>query len=135
ENEDAHLLSTLRIPISEHAAEFDAQILALTKIFVDSLNEAKLPGVNAEGQALTGSINRFHQFLSEAAFTERDRVIGTLQKIQSLRSSGVAHRKGDKYRKAIARANPEQKKLPSISRELFTEIIAILELLGAHFNP
>ena len=37
EPEDEHFLTCLRVPLSDDQAEFDAQVLALTKVLVDSL--------------------------------------------------------------------------------------------------
>lgn len=36
---DAHFYRTLRVPLSNDQAEFDSQVLALTKILIDSINE------------------------------------------------------------------------------------------------
>jgi len=37
--EDGHYFKTLRVPLTKEQKEFDEQVLALTKIFIDSLNE------------------------------------------------------------------------------------------------
>jgi len=42
DQKDQHLLTALHLPTTEDQSEFDSQVLALTKILVDSLNEAEL---------------------------------------------------------------------------------------------
>lgn len=38
-DEDLHFYTALRVPLTDDQAEFDSQILALTKVLVDSINE------------------------------------------------------------------------------------------------
>jgi hypothetical protein len=39
---DKHNFDSLRIPLGDNQLEFDQQVIALTKIIIDSLNEAEI---------------------------------------------------------------------------------------------
>lgn len=98
---DIHLLSTLRIPLSESPAEFEQQVLSLTKILVDSINEkeiSKLLSDTVQGQK---GIDKLEALLREKSVRGYVEHVKFLRNLQSLRSTGVAHRKGKKFDKEI----------------------------------
>jgi hypothetical protein len=97
--EDVGHLTSLKVPTSEEQHQFDQEVLSLCKILVDSLNEEEigrglvLPP-NAKG------ITKLRVFLEQRDREASGQVIPFLRNLQSLRS-GVAHRKGDDYWRAI----------------------------------
>ena len=94
---DAHYMAALRVPLADTDIEFDAQILALAKIMVDSLNESALGNACPAAAELEGSISRYEQYGKANALPELESHVSTLQAIQALRSSSVAHRKGSRF--------------------------------------
>jgi hypothetical protein len=98
--EDSHLMRGLHVPISDEQREFDEQVLALAKLLVDFLNEAKL------GQQLTGlrpsakGIDKLEGYLM-ARGRPVEGGVDFLRRLQGLRSSACAHRKGKEYQKAL----------------------------------
>lgn len=101
---DAYIHKQLRVPINESLSEFEAQLLFLVKLLVDSLNDAELRRACPLGQPDDKSISRFKRYLEEQQYPHTDRDIGLLRTLQDLRSSGAAHAKGknfDKIRKKI----------------------------------
>ena len=99
---DAHHLKSLRIPATDEQRDFDAMVLSLTKILIDSLNEKSVKKLipcekqeafkDKRGIALLEAALQLHDL--EGA---DDVHIDFLRKLQNLRSSGSAHRKGRNY--------------------------------------
>ena len=94
---DAHCMSSLKLLTHNEQKEFDEQILALTKILIDSLNEKELHKlVLCKESGIS---------LLEKVFIQRNLAgwnphIKYLRNLQETRSVSVAHRKGtDKYDK------------------------------------
>jgi hypothetical protein len=93
---DAYHLRTLRVPLTNEQKEFDDQVLTLAKLIIDSLNEAELArGLKIEKDTPRG-LDKFEAFLAarKLVFPE---MLEFLRKLQALRSSATAHRKGEKY--------------------------------------
>ena len=134
-DDDEHYLKSLHIPTSEDPLEFDQQVLALSKVLCDSINVdqikktivVKEKGIKRrfgiKGFSGIGSIYWlkamlvFHLKQDDAS---SDEIIQSLKTIQSLRSKGVAHRKGKGYDKA--------KKALGLDEDLFVKFLgSILE--------
>lgn len=97
---DQHHLSGIRIPANDEQKDFDELVLSLTKILVDSLNEKELNRlIGPSSNTIVGSIARLEAAFSVCGVTGYEPHIKFLQKLQSLRSTGSAHRKGSNYRK------------------------------------
>ena len=106
DEEDKHAYQTLRIPLSQESKEFDEQIMSLAKITVESLNVPLLSresGLKIDNEQIKGSIDLLGAYLSAISVSgkETQRVLGPLQAIQTLRSRGVAHRKGKAFADAL----------------------------------
>ena len=121
---DAHHLKSLRIPATDEQRDFDAIVLSLTKILIDSLNEKSLKKLipfekqeavkDKRGIALLDAALRLNNL--EGA----DAHIDFLRKLQDLRSSGSAHRKGRTYLKKAAYFDIENQSL----RHVFADIVS-----------
>jgi hypothetical protein len=101
--QDSHFLTTLRIPTNDSLSEFDQQVLSLTKVLIDSLNEKEIKRqlmTEIEGEK---GISKFERLLSENGFTNFTDHIAFLKDLQELRSKGTAHRKGSGYPKVAAK--------------------------------
>jgi hypothetical protein len=130
---DAHLLDTVRIPVTNSQAELDEQIGHLAKLLVDSLNERELAaraGVLEEG---VKGIGKLAGFLEATQFPERQSVIQLLRDLQTLRSTGSAHRKGSGYERIIAKLGFEPMRKPDAVRRLLEEATGALHALRLHY--
>jgi hypothetical protein len=98
---DAHYLRSVRIPSSNEQKDFDDLVLALSKILIDSLNENEILKLipASEHSETTGSIRRLEKMLVVRKINNYEDHIEFLRNLQSLRSSGTAHRKGWEYEK------------------------------------
>ena len=107
----------MRIPLTEEWKEFDEQIQALAKIFCDSINVKlleKVSGKIIDNKEIKGSISLLYVTLEKLGVTKENinAVIESLQAIQSIRSTGAAHRKGEKFEQSL-----EKYKLNNLSNE------------------
>lgn len=100
--DDMHCLTTLHLPVKDNQADFDRQILSLTKLLVDSLNEkAIIKGLKTIETGDKG-ITKLERFLTERNLSDFDPHIKFLRRLQNLRSSSAAHRKGSSYDRLVA---------------------------------
>lgn len=131
---DAHFFSALRLPLVEAQREFDEQVLGLAKIIIDSLSESELkkrfslPGDDPKTVRSLVLLQRLLTARGHSAESAAALVQG-LRDLQTLRSSGVAHRKGDEYEKAAARVGLPQSKFAEAFGRLLEYAIALLEAL------
>lgn len=131
--EDEHLLDTVRVPLTNSQSELDEQIGHITKLVIDSLNEkelAKMAGTLKEG---TKGIGKLDGFLAATKFLQREVVIQLFRDVQSLRSTGSAHRKGSDYQKIAAKLNIDPKRRPDAVRRLLQEINLALSALQSFY--
>lgn len=128
---DRHYLDGLRIPATNEQKIFDEQILNLTKILIDYLNEKELQKlVDKSGPDLkAGGINLLDRVCSDKRVENADSHISFLREIQQLRSKGTAHRKGSDYQKVIANSGGEQNQFPAIFERLLGEAVNYLLFL------
>ncbi|HDZ17456.1 hypothetical protein LCGC14_0496850 [marine sediment metagenome] len=102
---DSHSFSTLHIPLSESPAEFEHQVLSLTKIIIDSINQKELKNRLIKFNKDWKSIDKLIAFFGERGINGYDKHIKFLRNLQSLRSKAVAHRKNREYAKEIKKLN------------------------------
>lgn len=127
---DAHLLETVRIPVTNSQRELDEQIGNLAKLMVDSLNEKALEASSAALPQGSKGISKLDAFLLAAGHPEREPIIQFLRDLQTLRSTGSAHRKGSAYEKIIAKLGIEPARRPDAVRRLLEEASALLKSLS-----
>jgi hypothetical protein len=104
--EDAHFLSSLRVPATDDWREFDAQLLNITKPTSDSINVKllrQLVPYAGEGDDKRTPIGLFEAWLKSLSVEEADAVASAaaLRSAQTLRSESSAHRKGRDLEKTI----------------------------------
>ena len=121
ETSDEHHFQGLRIPATDEQRDFDALVLSLTKILVDSLNEKRLNTLIPDDQRaeLKGSIARLEAALNSCNAEGAADCVSFLRKLQSLRSSSAAHRKGRSSRRIAKDFGVESQSL----RDVFTKIL------------
>lgn len=130
---DAHLLDTVRIPVTNSQAELDEQIGHLTKLLVDSLNEKELAARAGVLEESAKGIGKLAGFLETTQFPERQSIVQLLRDLQTLRSTGSAHRKGSAYEKIIAKLGVDPTRKPDAVRRLLEEATAALHAVRLHY--
>lgn len=130
---DAHVIKKLHAPTTSSAAEFEDQVLHLTKLLVDSLNDAKL--VHELGSALPDekSIAKLERFLTAKGYPETRRDIDFLRLLQEARSTASAHRKGDGYKKIAKKLDLDNRPTVEVFAELLNSAITLLRGMTAFF--
>ena len=127
--EDQHYYVALRIPLTNDQAEFDQQVLALAKVFIDSLNEECLKKfIPPKGKDEKG-ISKFEMFLTVEGLTDFQQHIKFLRDFYELRSSGVGHRKGKKYERIAATFQLAERDLIVVFEDILEKAIMLLQYL------
>jgi len=131
---DEHLLRTIHVPTTNSQCEFDEQVLNLTKLLVDSLNEkdiiAALGGEEVENEK---GISKFERFLRSRGFPHAESVIEFMRNLQKLRSTGAAHRKGRDYEKTLIKLGLSDHRRQEAMKHLLEQAVAALRLLKEFF--
>jgi len=132
-HDDAHTLSKLRVPLTKSVVEFEDQILGLTKLVVDSLNNREI--VRVLGVALPDEkgISKLERFLSAKAYPFMRRDIDLLRLLQEARSSGSAHRKSDGFKKVSVKLGLGTQTPPEVFVGLLRRVIEMFEGLKEFF--
>ena len=120
---DAYHLNSLRIPATDEQRDFDEMVLSLTKVLIDSLNvvylKKMIPFDKREKFKDKKSVTLLEDALNLNDIGGATGHIDFLRKLQNLRSSGSAHRKGSNYDKIARHFDIEDQNL----RHVFTEIL------------
>ncbi len=130
--EDFHHFKSLHVLTSEdNDKEFDEQVLSLTKIFIDSLNEKELTkDVDIKKDNAKG-IDKLEAFLEHKGL-KLPEIIEFFRKVQALRSSTVAHRRNIKRpdtRKILEYFNFDNLTLEEILNNIFENFIKTIKKL------
>lgn len=129
--EDEHFFTSLRIPINVSIKEFDEQVLSLTKVIIDSLNESALEkALNTPIEEGAKGITKFAKFADEQGFNGFATHIEFLRDLQTLRSKGTAHRKGSGYPKIAKKFHIEELGSVDAFRQILSRAIDLLEALS-----
>jgi hypothetical protein len=129
--DDAHYMSSLRVPSTDEQKDFDDLVLAMTKILVDSLNEKELNKLIAAEDArdLKGAIPRLEKALAKAGVQGYEDHIQFLRSLQNLRSAGSAHRKGRNYRKIAKEFEMESNTLRAVFHGILVKGLSFLQFM------
>lgn len=130
---DEHCLSTLRIPLTNEQKEFDEQVLSITKIMIDSLNEKELSKGLTLDTAAKG-LDKLEAFFTFKNISFEEMMI-FLRSLQNLRSACVAHRKGKQYEKIKKYFNIGEKDLPEVLDDILIKCIWVLNTLESEWFP
>lgn len=131
--DDEHHFQCLRIPSNNEQRDFDELILGLTKILIDSLNEKQLIQLIPAAQQgeIKGSIARFEAALITSGIADFADHISFLRKLQGLRSSSAAHRKGSNYQKIANDFGIQNQSLQDTFTGILLRSTALLDYLIA----
>ncbi|QHF00521.1 hypothetical protein LCG56_27455 (plasmid) [Pseudomonas cannabina pv. alisalensis] len=127
-DKDTHYLNSIRSMLTCEQSEFDALILAVAKITIDSVNVKDLRkhlGQDDESK----SIVLLGLFLQSLNIQGHEEFSTFLRGVQSVRSSGVAHRKGTEYDKVIARLNIDKDNYQGEFNEILLKFVSLFEAI------
>ena len=134
---DDYHFQGLRIPATDEQRDFDVLVLSLTKILIDSLNQEGLKKLISPKQKenldsdqkenLKRSIGCLEIALSSCGIEGNAEQVAFLRKLQSLRSSSAAHRKGRNYRKIAKDFGVESQHLRDVFTGIFWQALDILD--------
>jgi hypothetical protein len=99
--DDEHFLVGLRTLAKDNQTEFDSQLLALTKVLIDSLNEKAIAKGLANLNPNDKGITKLEKYLEGHGIAGYAEHIKFLRVLQDLRSKSAAHRKGRSYDELI----------------------------------
>jgi hypothetical protein len=127
--DDDHHFQCLRIPATNEQRDFDEVILGLTKILIDSLNEKQLNKLIPKEQRndLKGSITRLEAALRVCGLEDFNGHISFLRKLQNLRSSSAAHRKGSNYLKIAKDFEIESQNLRQVFSGILLQALNVMD--------
>lgn len=134
---DEQRLKELRIPSTNEQREFDTLILNLAIILIDSLNQKKLKKLISleqeqnltpdQKESLKGSIGCLEIALNSCGVEDAADHITFLRKLQSLRSTGSAHRKGSNYQKIAKDFGIESQSLRLVFAGILSKALDVLD--------
>lgn len=106
DKKDKHAYETLHVPLTDEEKELDEQVQALAKVTVDSINVDLLSresGKKINENGIKGSIDLLGAYLNKIDIDEGHtlQILRAFHAVQSIRSTGSAHRKGTKFTKAL----------------------------------
>lgn len=128
-DKDAHFLNSIRSMLTCEQSEFDALILSVAKITIDSVNIKDLRkhlGQDDESK----SIVLLGLFLQSLNIQNHEDFSTFLRGVQSVRSSGVAHRKGTEYDKVIAKLNIDEDNYQAEFDEILSKFVSLFEAIA-----
>ena len=133
---DSHAYETLHVPLSEEEKELDEQVQALAKVTVDSLNVdllSRASGKHIDGNEIKGSIALFGAYLITKGLPEEQlaSILRAFYAVQSIRSTGSAHRKGANYTKALKQFGLDGIPNSAKAKKLLADLTQALEIIAA----
>jgi hypothetical protein len=132
---DDYIFNLLHIPLSNEQAEFDNQVLTLTKLMIDLLNEKEIGKHISEKREGMKGIDKLEVYIKEN-FIEYERIkeiIEVMRGLQELRSVCVAHAKGKDYKRVIQRYDIDNDNLTTAFNYILMDCLNIIRLLYGCF--
>lgn len=131
---DQYCFEALHTPLTDNGAEFDDQLINLTKLLVDSLNEKGIvKGLTSIGAGDKG-ITKLAKFFTENGHADGETHVKFLRQLQDLRSTSAAHRKGKSYDKAIKAMGIEDHGYREVFKQLLERGTLYLHFLTEIFE-
>ena len=133
--DDEHFLTGLRLLSKDNQAEFDSQLIAFTKILVDSIHENEISkGLTTLAKDDKG-ITKLEKFFKQRGLTGFEPHIKFLRVLQDLRSKSAAHRKGSNYEKLIEQLQLADEGQQKVFGKLATAAVELVRYLRANLIP
>lgn len=130
---DKYHLKSLHIPSTDETKEFEDQVLSVSKILIDSLNQKELSKNLKMSKDSPGKIDWLEAFQIGHGFN-RPELFEFLRKLQALRSSSIAHRKGRKMKSSYEYFGLGTKSRTVVFEDILIKSIWIFNSLDKHFN-
>ena len=130
--EDAYHMKSLHVPTTNGQKEFDDQVASITKIMIDSLNEKELERDLTLSKTNPRGIDKLEVFLIDHGFSV-PKMIEFFRNLQALRSTSIAHRKGDNYEKIKKFFGIGDKESLAVFEDILIKCIWILNTLENRF--
>lgn len=131
--DDFHFSKSLRLLTDDDPSQFDGQLLGLTKLIVDSLNEKEIAKhLKTRGQDDKG-ITKLEKLLTENGFSNFEKHVKFLRVLQDLRSKSAVHRKGANYEKLVQELQMKDEGQRIIFEKLLIAAIDLIEYLKSNF--
>lgn len=137
DSQDEYHFKSLRIPSTDEQGDFDALVLSLTKILIDSLNQKEIKKLISleqeqnltpdQKERLKRSIGCLEIALNSCGVEDAADHITFLRKLQSLRSSGSAHLKGSRYQKIAKDFGIESQSLQEVFAGILSKALDVLD--------
>ena len=134
---DEQRLKGLRIPPTNEQSDFDALVLNLAIILIDSMNQKELKKLISleqeqnftpdQKESLKGTIDCLEIALSSCGVEGVAEHIAFLRDLQKLRSTGSAHRKGSNYQKIAKDFNIEGQSLRAVFAGILLKALDVLD--------
>jgi hypothetical protein len=130
---DSYCLTCLSIPVTDSQKEFDEQVMKLSKLLVDSLNEAALVEAVGPGPENEKGIAKFERYLEAAGYPEAGDVAQFFRDLQALRSTSAGHRKGENYERLAKRLQLFERRLSEVFSDLLVKAEGVITDLERFF--
>ena len=134
---DEQRLKGLRVPSTNEQSDFDALVLNLAIILIDSLNQKELKKLISlkqeqnltpdQKESLKKSIGCLEIALNSCGVEDAADHIAFLRKLQKLRSTGSAHLKGSNYQKIAKDFDIESKGLREVFAGILSKALDVLD--------
>ena len=131
EPDDIHVLRRLRIPLNTSQPEFEDQVVNLTKVLIDALNEREIQKMLPNRQLDEKDISKVERWMLQEQYPSAERDIAFLRRLQRLRSKLAAHRKGSDYAQILADENVNDDPIQEVATML-RDAERLLYGLAAH---
>jgi hypothetical protein len=116
--DDLHYWQTLHVPSSGNQKEFDDQVMALSKVLVERINEREI-AKHIVLESGDKGITKLDKYLRVLKFPEVQEFITLLRNLNGLRS-GPAHVKGKDYQRAVQHFDLDRKG----TQRVFSDVLA-----------
>ena len=121
------------IPVTNSQAEMDEQVLCLTKLLVDSLNEKEIAKRREGSPGGCQGHRQARGLLHDNRFWSRPVNCAVPQGFAVAPLDRIGHRKGSAYDKTIARLGVAPSRKPDAVARLLEEGVAMMRALRANY--
>lgn len=129
---DSHTLSSVRVPPSSSIAQFDQQVLYLTKLLIDCLDDRSLASnISNPIPKDTRSISKLELWMKQEGYPSIERDVEFLKKLYSLRNLSAAHIKPSNYSTLLESHNFGSDMRDAV-KHLLVSAVRFLKDLAAH---
>ena len=133
--DDEHFLTSLRMLAKDNQAEFDSQLLALTKVLIDSFNEKAITNGLTTLATNDKGITKVAKYLEANGVSGFAEHLKFLRVLQDLRSKSAAHRKGSSYDELILELGIADQGQKTVFADLLLRAGCWIDFLHLNLSP